>query len=93
MSSALFLPLTFESIHSWNKVCVFGGHLADVLTVHMWEWTCLVEMATLVAPLAIMPDLPAESGFKPISILSLPQCFNFGHGLVVLLGHIRGPLC
>ena len=42
---------------------MLGGHLADALTVRVWEWTCLIEMATLVAPLAIMLDLLAESGF------------------------------
>ena len=72
---------------------VLRGHLADVLTVRVWEWTCLIEMATLVAPLAIMPDLPAESGFEPVSFLSLPWHFNFGCGLIIASGHVQGPLC
>ena len=71
---------------------MLGGHLADALAVRVWEGTCLVEMAMLVAPSAIMPDLLTEGGFEPITFLSLPQHFNFSRGLVVSLGHIQGPL-
>ena len=42
---------------------MLGGHLADALAVRVWEGACLIEMATLVAPSAVMPDLPAERGF------------------------------
>ena len=81
-----------ESACYWNKLRVFGGHLADVLAIRVWEWTCLIKMATLVAPSAIMPDLLTESGFESISLLSLPQRFNFGRSLIVSLGHVQGPL-
>ena len=91
MSSAFFLPLVFESACYQNKMRMLGGHLTDALAVRMWEWTCLIEMATLVAPSAIMPDLPAESGFQSVSFLSLLRRFDFGHGLVVSSGHIQGP--
>ena len=67
---------------------MLGGHFTDMFAVCVWERTCLIEMAMLVAPSAIMPDLPAESGFQSISLLSLPQRFDFGRGLVVSLGHI-----
>ena len=55
--------LALESACYWNKVRMLGGHLADALAVRVWEWTCLIEMATLVAPSAVVLDLPAESGF------------------------------
>ena len=72
---------------------MLGGHLADAFAVRVWELTCLIEMATLVAPSAIMPDLPAESGLKPVSLLSLPRRFDFSRGFVVSSGHVQGPSC
>ena len=75
-----------------NKVCVLRGHLADVLAIGMWEWTCLIKVAMLVAPPAIMPDLAAESGFEPVSFLSLLWHFNFGHRFGIALRYVQGPL-
>ena len=72
---------------------MLGGHLADAFAVHVWELTCLIEMATLVAPSAIMPDLPAESGLKPVSLLSLPRRFDFSRSFIVSSGHVQGPSC
>ena len=72
---------------------MFGGHLADAFAVRVWERTCLIEMAMLVAPSAIIPDLPTESGFEPVTLLSLLRHFDFGRGFVISSGHIQGPLC
>ena len=67
---------------------MLGGHLTDALTVRVWEQTCLIKMAMLVASSAVMPDLSVESSFKSVLFLSLPWHFNFGRGLIIFLGHI-----
>ena len=67
---------------------MFGGHFANALAVGMREWTCLIEMAMLVAPPAVVPDLVAKSGFKPIMFLSLLQCLNFSHCFSIALGYV-----
>ena len=85
------MTLMLKSARYQNKVRVFGGHLADAFAVCVWEQTCLIEMAMLVAPSAIMPDLLAESGFEPVTFLSLPRHFDLGRGLIVPLGHVQGP--
>ena len=61
-----------KSARYQDKMRMLGGHLANTFTVGVWEQTCLIKMATLVAPLAIMPDLATKSGFEPVMFLSLP---------------------
>jgi hypothetical protein len=81
-----FAELTSETTSLWDKVCVVRGDLANPVVISVRDNAGLIEMATLMTPLANMLDLMLDDCFKADPFLPL-----LGHlWLVLMFGSYLG---